>query len=52
MIRSGANGSVSVEIVISGAMRGICFVFSNCHFILLLFVVGNIVREVEYVSRM
>ena len=38
--------------MISGAIKGICFVFSNCHFILLLFVVGNMVREVEYDSRM
>lgn len=30
----------------------VCFVVENCHFIFILFVEGNIVSAVEYVSRM
>ena len=32
--------------------RIVCFVESNCHFIFMLFVEGNMVNAVEYVSRM
>ena len=32
--------------------RTIRFVVENCHFIFILFVEGNIVSAVEYVSRM
>lgn len=32
--------------------RVICFVVENCHFIFILFIEGNIVSAVEYVSRM
>lgn len=32
--------------------RVMCFVEENCHFIFMLFVEGNIVKAVEYVSRM
>lgn len=32
--------------------RVIRFVVENCHFIFMLFVEGNIVSAVEYVSRM
>lgn len=34
-----------------GAKQGICFVFPNCHLIFMLLVDGNIVRDVEYASR-
>lgn len=38
--------------IIIGAKRVGRFMFSNCHLIFMLFVDGNIVRDVEYVSRM
>lgn len=43
----GIRGIVNVEIVIIGAMSGIFFVLSYCHFIFVLFVVGNMVSVVE-----
>lgn len=36
-----------VDKIISGVMRGMRFVDSNCHFIFRLLVVGNIVSEEE-----
>ena len=38
--------------MISGGRKIIFFVFSNCHFIFMLFVDGHIVSAVLYVSRM
>lgn len=35
-----------------GARPGIFFVLPNCHLIFMLLVDGNIVRDVEYASRM
>lgn len=43
----GVKGKRSVDIVISIGRRIVCFVFSNCHFIFMLFVDGNIVSDVE-----
>lgn len=39
-------GSNIVEIMISGGNKAIFFVFSNCHFIFILFVEGNSVSAV------
>ena len=41
-----------VEITISGGSMVVFFVFSNCHFIFIMFVEGNMVSAVAYVSRM
>lgn len=41
-----------VEVTIRGGRRMLFFVFSNCHFIFIVFVEGNIVSAVAYVSRM
>lgn len=41
-----------MEITVSGGRRIIFFVLSNFHFIFMLFVEGNIVSVVVYVSRM
>lgn len=41
-----------VEIMISGGSRVVFFVLSNCHFIFIMLVEGNIVSAVAYVSRM
>lgn len=41
-----------VEITIRGDSRVVFFVFSNCHFIFIVFVEGNKVSAVAYVSRM
>lgn len=46
------RGSSIVEIIISRGNRAVLFVFSNCHFIFMLFVEGNMVSAVAYVSRM
>lgn len=48
----GVSGSSIVDITIIVGRRIICFVVENCHFIFMLFVEGNIVSAVEYVSRM
>lgn len=45
------SGSIIVETTIVGDRRIIFFVLSNCHFIFMLFVVGNKVSAVAYVSR-
>lgn len=34
-----------------GAKQGVCFVLPNCHLTFMLLVDGNIVRAVEYASR-
>ena len=47
----GVSGSSIVEITIKGGKRVMFFVFSNCHFIFMLFVEGNIVSAVAYVNR-
>lgn len=41
-----------VEVTISGGSKVTFFVFSNCHFIFMLFIEGNMVSAVAYVSRM
>lgn len=48
----GAKGSVSVDSVIIGVSRFRFFGFWNCHLVFILLVVGNIVREEAYISRM
>lgn len=40
-----------VEVIIKGGNRVAFFVYSNCHFIFMLFVDGNMVSAVLYVSR-
>lgn len=47
----GVRGRVITDVVTRVDKRGVGFVFSNCHFILILLVVGNSVRDVEYVRR-
>lgn len=42
----GVRGRSREEAMINGGRKVICLV-SNCHFIFMLFVDGNIVREVE-----
>ena len=44
----GVMCSNRVAIMISNDRKDICFVFSNCIFV--LFIEGNIVSDVEYVS--
>lgn len=41
------RGSESVDIIIRVGMKGVGFVLSNCHFILMLLVEGNRVKDVE-----
>lgn len=41
----GEIGSRRVEMVVSAGMRGVGFVFSNCHIIFVLLDVGSSVRE-------
>lgn len=43
----GVRGRKRVETVTMAGIRGISFVFSNCHFILLLLDDGNSVSAVE-----
>lgn len=43
----GRRGRDRVDRIIRGERRGAWFLNSNCHFIFMLFVVGNIVSEVE-----
>lgn len=52
MDRIGVSGNNIVDSVTIVGKRVICFVMENCHFIFMLFVEGNIVSAVEYVSRM
>lgn len=40
-----------MDITIIVGRKVICLVVENCHFIFMLFVEGNIVSAVEYVSR-
>ena len=47
----GVSGSSMVDSTTVVGRRVICFVGENCHFIFMLFVEGNIVSVVEYVSR-
>lgn len=49
--RIGVSGRSMVDSVTIVGRRVICFVVGNCHFIFVLFVDGNIVSVVEYVSR-
>lgn len=49
--RIGVSGSNMVDSTVIVGRRVIRFVFGNCHFIFILFVEGNIVSAVEYVSR-
>lgn len=42
----GVRGKSIVEITISGGKKVIFFVFSNCHFIFMIFVEGNMVSAV------
>lgn len=50
--RIGVSGRSRVDITVIVGSRVICFILENCHFIFILFVEGNIVSAVEYVSRM
>ena len=50
--RIGVSGSSIVDSTVIVGRRLIRFVVENCHFIFILFVEGNIVSAVEYVSRM
>lgn len=43
----GVSGRSNVDIMVSVGRKIIRFEFSNCHFIFMLFVDGNIVSEVE-----
>lgn len=47
----GVSGSSIVEMTIKGGSRVTFFMCSNCHFIFMLFVDGNMVSAVLYVSR-
>ena len=47
----GVSGSNMVDSTVIVGRRVIRFVVGNCHFIFILFVEGNIVSAVEYVSR-
>lgn len=47
----GVSGINIVDITIRGGRNIVFFVFSNCHFIFMLFVEGNMVSAVAYVSR-
>lgn len=49
--RIGVSGSNMVDSTVIVGRRVIRFVVGNCHFIFILFVEGNIVSAVEYVSR-
>lgn len=49
--RIGVSGSSMVDNTVIVGRRVIRFVVGNCHFIFILFVEGNIVSAVEYVSR-
>ena len=49
--RIGVSGSNMVDSTGIVGRRVIRFVVGNCHFIFILFVEGNIVSAVEYVSR-
>jgi hypothetical protein len=50
--RIGVSGNNMVDSTVIVGRRVICFMEGNCHFIFMLFVEGNIVSAVEYVSRM
>ena len=50
--RIGVSGNSIVDNTVIVGRRLIRFVVKNCHFIFILFVEGNIVSAVEYVSRM
>ena len=50
--RIGVSGNSIVDSTVIVGRRLIHFVVENCHFIFILFVEGNIVSAVEYVSRM
>ena len=50
--RIGVSGNSIVDNTVIVGRRIIRFVVENCHFIFILFVEGNIVSAVEYVSRM
>lgn len=47
----GVSGNNMVDRTVIVGRRIIRFVVGNCHFIFILFVEGNIVSAVEYVSR-
>ena len=50
--RIGVSGNSIVDNTVIVGRRIIRFVVENCHFIFILFVEGNIVSAVEYVSHM
>lgn len=50
--RIGVSGSSMVDSTVIVGKKIVCFVVENCHFIFILFVEGNIVSAVEYMSRM
>ena len=50
--RIGVSGSSMVDSTTIVGRMVICFVVENCHFIFMLFVDGNILNVVEYMSRM
>lgn len=47
----GVSGRIIVEIIIRGGRQIICLVVLKCHLILVVFVVGNMVKDVAYVRR-
>ena len=49
--RIGVSGSSIVDSTIIVDKRVIYFVVENCHIIFILFVEGNVVSAVEYVSH-
>ena len=49
--RIGVSGSSIVDSTIIVGKRVIYFVVENCHIIFILFVEGNVVSAVEYVSH-
>lgn len=42
----GVSGRSIVEVMVRGARCVVCFVVVRCHFVLVLFAAGSIVREV------
>lgn len=42
----GVRGKSIVEMTISGDKKAMVFIFSNCHFIFMIFVEGNMVSAV------
>lgn len=50
-VRIGDSGRMSVDRMIRGGRWIVGLVLFSCHLIFMLFVDGNVVRDVEYVRR-